>query len=555
MEAITNYPRPLCTSANGRRSGTFQRTPITPTSQDIKLPRGIPWTRGDVKAEYEFLDKLSHTSADSSDVVYSVRHRKTGKRFACKRISKHQPDYGGSCVRVGASAGAGWRHEAQMLARCANHANIVSLHEVIEDAHYVYIVMEECEGGELFDLILERGHLSEKDAAVNARAILEVIRHCHSQGVVNRDLKPENLLLKKKYNSQEVSCTMENLRCVDFGSASQLEAGKTLRDMVGSSFYIAPEVLRGKYGFAADVWSAGVIVYIMLSGLPPFWGPNTRETFDNILTARPRLDGELWDVVSEAGKDFIRRVLDKNPETRLTVAEALAHPWISQECSAPTTQLSSVVLARLQSFTRTTRLERLLLNVAAHQLTSKEIDRLGAMFRALDHDDDGVISAEDLREGLGAVGKQMDKESVKKLARELDVSGCGSINLEEFIAGAMDRKRALTSETLTRVFSELDDDHDGELGPRVFASALQECHIDVKEDQLTKLMVAEGFVHGAEVIMRAETFKRCLLHGVAQGSDSRSCSRNSTMEACPVRSCSRNSTLDSCPVSPTARAH
>lgn len=82
-------------------------------------------------------------------------------------------------------------------------------------------------------------------------------------------------------------------------------------------------------------------------------------------------------------------MLDKNPETRLTVAEALAHPWISQECSAPTTQLSSVVLARLQSFTRTTRLERLLLNVAAHQLTSKEIDRLGAMFRALDHDNDG----------------------------------------------------------------------------------------------------------------------------------------------------------------------
>ncbi len=83
------------------------------------------------------------------------------------------------------------------------------------------------------------------------------------------------------------------------------------------------------------------------------------------------------------------RILDKDPATRMTVSEALAHPWISQEFSAPTTQLSSVVLSRLQSFTRTTRLERLLLNVAAHQLTSKEIDRLGAMFRALDHDDDG----------------------------------------------------------------------------------------------------------------------------------------------------------------------
>lgn len=140
----------------------------------------------------------------------------------------------------------------------------------------------------------------------------------------------------------------------------------------------------------------------------------------------------------------------------------------------------------------------------------------------------------------------MDSEAVKKLANELDISGCGSVNLEEFITAAMDRKRALTSETLTRVFSELDDDDDGELGPRVFCSALQDCHIDIKEEDVSDLMVEEGFCHEAEAIMRVETFKRCLLHGVTvanEGVRSVPCSRNSTFDK------------DTCPVSPTARVN
>ncbi|CAK0785287.1 hypothetical protein CVIRNUC_008493 [Coccomyxa viridis] len=545
MEAYTQMPQSLAQRASSNRRSISVDTKRSAGAKPV-LANGIPWETGDPKAKYEFLDQLSHAGADSADIVYRVRHRKTNQRYACKRISKHQLDYAGSCLRVGANSGAGWKHEAQMLARCSAHPNIVTLHEVIEDTHYVFLVMEECEGGELFDLIVERGHLSERDAAVNARAILEVIRHCHDRGVLNRDMKPENLLLKAKHSCQDARCTMENLRCVDFGSAAVLENGKLLSEMVGSSFYIAPEVLRGKYAGKADIWSAGIIVYIMLSGLPPFWGPNTRECFNNIMTAAPKLEGDLWDGVSQLGKDFIRSLLEKNPEARLTVGEALAHPWLAQGAGAPGPLLSSVVVERLRSFTRTSRLERLLLNVAANQLTNKEIDRLADIFRALDFDGDGRLSAEDLRHGLGAVGSQMDSEAVKKLANELDISGCGSLNLEEFITAAMDRKRALTSETLTRVFSELDDDDDGELGPRVFCSALQDCHIDIKEEVVNELMVEEGFCHDAEVIMRVDTFKRCLLHGVTvanEGVHSVPCSRNNTFDK------------DTCPVSPTARVN
>ncbi|KAK9840600.1 hypothetical protein WJX81_003826 [Elliptochloris bilobata] len=499
-------------------SGTFASSaaPLSPRyTSGPESAQKLKWRKGDVRAEYDFVRELSHTTAESADTVWLVRHRKTGETLACKRISKRQEVIYRCSCRVGGDAGNGWRHEAEVMARVCDHRNIVQLYEVYEDTNYVYILMEPCLGGELFDLIVERGHLTERDAAVKARALLEVIQHCHSRGVVHRDLKPENFLLKAKHATVDHPCTQHNVRCIDFGSAAIVKPGQQLRDVVGSSYYVSPECLKGSYSFPTDLWSAGVIIYIMLSGLPPFNGANTREVFRAIVDAPLNLDCDPWQDISAPGKDFVRRLLHKDPRKRMRVTEALAHPWVCVLNAAPNARLSGVVVERLVAFTRSSRLERALLNLVAKHLSRSDIGHLEAMFKALDTDGDGRLSAEDLRGGLGAVGRKMSSAAVESLVSDLDISGCGSLDLEEFIAAALNRQEALNAKTLAEVFDKLDDDDDGEIGARALSCALQECHIDMSEEALNGLLEKEGVTPDRKLgvpIMHAETFKRIMLH-------------------------------------------
>nr|GMC79490.1 calcium-dependent protein kinase 26-like [Ipomoea batatas] len=150
----------------------------------------------------------------------------------------------------------------------AGHPNVISIKDSYEDSVAVHVVMELCAGGELFDRIVKRGHYSERQAAQLARTIAGVIQTCHSLGVMHRDLKPENFLF---VSGEEDS----PLKTIDFGLSTFFKPGnigEIFEDVVGSPYYVAPEVLKKHYGQEADVWSAGVIVYILLSGVPPFWG-------------------------------------------------------------------------------------------------------------------------------------------------------------------------------------------------------------------------------------------------------------------------------------------
>ena len=147
----------------------------------------------------------------------------------------------------------------------AGHPNIVTLKGAFEDKHDVHIVMELCSGGELFDRIAARGHYSERAAAILTKTIVSVVDYCHKNNVIHRDLKPENFLLADKREDAPLKVT-------DFGLSVFYKEGEVFTDTVGSAFYVAPEVLKGKYGKEADVWSCGVILYILLSGTPPFWG-------------------------------------------------------------------------------------------------------------------------------------------------------------------------------------------------------------------------------------------------------------------------------------------
>jgi len=210
-----------------------------------------------------------------------------------------------------------------------NHKSIVQLYDIFETPNELFLVLEFVPGGELFDQIVERGSYTENDAAKLVRQILEGIDYMHKHGVVHRDLKPENLL-----------CASANvIKIADFGLSKDIESGN-LQTSCGTPSYVAPEVLMGgQYDNEVDIWSIGVITYVLLCGFTPFFGDNQRQLFERILHATFDFPSPEWDDISEAAKDFVKKLLVVNPAQRLTSAQALAHPWLAE--AAPKRELKS----------------------------------------------------------------------------------------------------------------------------------------------------------------------------------------------------------------------
>lgn len=199
--------------------------------------------------------------------TYLCVEKLTGKEYACKSIAKRKLISQEDVDDV--------RRELHIMHHLSGHPNIVTIKGAYEDQGAVHLVMELCAGGELFDRIIQRGHYSEAQAAELCRVIVGVVETCHSLGVMHRDLKPENFLLLD---------TSENaaLKTTDFGLSVFFKPGEVFTDVVGSPYYVAPEVLRKHYGPEADVWSAGVILYILLSGVPPFWAETEQGIFEQV---------------------------------------------------------------------------------------------------------------------------------------------------------------------------------------------------------------------------------------------------------------------------------
>jgi len=244
----------------------------------------------------------------------------TGQRYAAKSIRKSDP-----AVKPGGLA------REIMLLREMKHRSIVQLEDVYEDADYVHIVTDLCKGGELFDKIIEKSSNSddgakcfaENEAARIIHEVLTAVSYMHKHSIVHRDIKPENILF-------ETTDEDSPIKIIDFGLARKhfgvLEPPMTT--IVGTPYYISPEILRKNYDKSCDLWSVGVVAYILLCGYPPFNGTNNDETHRSILRGRHNFPSEDWKGVSREARDFIRQLLQTDPRKRMTVEEALNHPWL-----------------------------------------------------------------------------------------------------------------------------------------------------------------------------------------------------------------------------------
>ncbi|GLU21034.1 hypothetical protein SLE2022_371990 [Rubroshorea leprosula] len=249
-------------------------------------------------------------------VIRVCSDKLTGELLACKSISKDR--------LVTSDDARSVKLEIEIMTRLSGHPNVVDLKAVYEDEDYVHLVMELCAGGELFHRLEKYGRFAETEARILFRHLMQVVLYCHEIGVVHRDLKPENILLATK-------ASLSQIKLADFGLATYIKPGQSLLGTVGSPFYIAPEVLAGGYNQAADVWSAGVILYILLSGTPPFWGKTKSRIFDAVRAAALRFPSNPWDHISESARNLVRGMLNTDPSQRFTAQQVLDHSWMKDD--------------------------------------------------------------------------------------------------------------------------------------------------------------------------------------------------------------------------------
>ncbi|XP_034550892.1 calcium/calmodulin-dependent protein kinase IGb [Notolabrus celidotus] len=256
----------------------------------------------------EVFDVIDELGSGAFSEVYMVKEKKTGKMYAMKCVKKKQ------------KRDLNLENEIAVLRRI-QHDNVVGMEDFYESQTHYYLIMQLVSGGELFDRILDRGMYSEKDASSVIKQVLEAVSYLHQNGIVHRDLKPENIL----YFSQDEN---SKIMISDFGLSKMVD-NDIMSTACGTPGYVAPEVLAQKpYSKAVDLWSIGVITYILLCGYPPFYEESETRLFSKIMKAQYEFDAPFWDNISDSAKDFIRNMMQKNPSMRYTTEQALRHPWI-----------------------------------------------------------------------------------------------------------------------------------------------------------------------------------------------------------------------------------
>ncbi|OAY25930.1 calcium-dependent protein kinase 21 [Manihot esculenta] len=461
--------QPPKTTVPQTRTQTPQTRPQQPQASTPPAVRAAPTTRSvqmpdtilgkpleDIKQYYSLGKELGR---GQFGITYLCTENPTAHTYACKSILKRKLTNKGDREDI--------KREVQIMQHLSGQPNIVEFRGAYEDRQSVHVVMELCAGGELFDRIIAKGHYSERDAARICKDIVNVVHACHFMGVMHRDLKPENFLLGSKDEGAMLKAT-------DFGLSVFIEEGKTYRDIVGSAYYVAPEVLRRSYGKEIDVWSAGVILYILLSGVPPFWAETEKGIFDAILEGYIDFESSPWPSISDSAKDLVRRMLTQDPKKRITSAQVLDHPWIKDGGAASDKPIDSAVLSRMKQFRAMNKLKKLALKVIAENLSEEEIKGLKTMFTNMDTDKNGTITYEELKTGLARLGSRLSETEVKQLMEAADVDGNGTIDYIEFISATMHRYRLERDEHLYKAFLYFDKDNSGYITRDELESAMKE---------------------------------------------------------------------------------
>ena len=399
--------------------------------------------------KYEILSKLGSGSFGN---VYLARNKFTDEKVALKQIKKSSANL---------LSDGEIKDEIEILKKL-DHPDIVRIIESFNTRNSYILITEYCEEGELFDQV--KNQLSETQIAVIFRQLLSGLAYLHSNNIVHRDLKLENILIHEIEKSKTTGEDLFNIKIIDFGTARIFDKNNKPQSIVGSSYYIAPEVLRQKYNKECDLWSVGVILYMFIVGHAPFDGCDDEEITSNIQRGVYRKKDRRWLKASKEVKDLIEKLLTYRPSQRLTALQALNHPWFKITDSnilydnVPKSDVINCI-KNILTYNINYKLEELFLAYIIHNIPrEKEAKSAIKLFKLVNENGDGKLQKDELRQTLLKFVTEdfLEQYDFDGIFSIMDGDNKGYINYEEFLRAALERKKILTDEILSYAFNYFD---------------------------------------------------------------------------------------------------
>jgi calcium-dependent protein kinase len=442
------------TMADKGLSNTRKITKVITSEHDIVIDRNLIVNKayGNPNDFYTKIDKLG---VGAFGVVWKVQHNQTGLERAMKKITKNPNSKKETQAEI--------LNEIEILKKI-DHPNIVKIFEFFNTPDGYFLITEFCGGGELYNEIKKLKRFKEETAGHIMFQLLSAVSYCHSYGIIHRDLKPENILIESKERD------LYNIKVIDFGTAKILEKNKQEKKVIGSSYYIAPEVLEKNYNEKSDLWSCGVIMYILLCGKAPFTGETDNIILEKIKLGDFEMKDPVWSKISNEAKDLIKKLLEHCPKKRLSAQSALQHKWFKKfKIRAKLVDIDLEHLRRcidnIKKYKPAHKLQQLAIAYLVHNIPQMEGVRKGnKIFNLLNEKSDCRLTRDEvntsLHRYLGNIYKQTLADEIFEI---IDIDQKGYIENEEFIRACIDKSELIGDEILKFAFAFFDKDKSGEI--------------------------------------------------------------------------------------------
>ena len=340
-----------------------------------------------------------------------------------------------------------------------DHPNIIKFYETFHDDYFFHIVMELCKGKEIIHQMGNYGFIEEKKVTYIIFKVLLAIAHCHNRGVTHRDLKPENILFDAMKKDAEI-------KILDFGLSRKYDKEQKMHSILGTPYYVAPEVLKGEYDEKCDIWSIGAITYLMLCGEPPFNGNSNNEIFKKIVKENIKFKSLLWKNISNNAKDFVKICLSKNSNKRPSAQEALNHIWFSNVKNEihNNKNIKKEILLNIKDFNINYEFKQMVLKyLINNKLSYEEKKVFKDAFYALDFNHNGFIIESDLKKAFDLFNINIDEKQINHLFNILPENKNLGLGFIEFIMAGIDKKSIFTEENLEDAFNYFDINKTGDI--------------------------------------------------------------------------------------------